>query len=93
MIFSKTRITRALIRLRVRTGWSAPMLFANPEDRYSRDKAQIMLLNMLTTSGLLIVIKYNMVLPFSESLYSLLAVFFVAHFDSSHNYLNCSEDL
>ena len=34
MILSKMRITRALIRLRGCAGWSAPLLFANPEDRF-----------------------------------------------------------
>ena len=31
MILSKKRITKALIRLRVCAGWSAPVLFANPQ--------------------------------------------------------------
>ena len=35
MILSKKRITKALIRLRGCAGWSAPVLFANPEDRFS----------------------------------------------------------
>ena len=30
MVLSKTRITKALIRLRGCAGWSAPVLFANP---------------------------------------------------------------
>ena len=30
MVLSKKRITKALIRLRGRAGWSAPVLFANP---------------------------------------------------------------
>ena len=30
MVLSNKRITRALIRLHVCTGWSAPLLFANP---------------------------------------------------------------
>ena len=30
MVLTKTRITKGLIRLRGRTGWSAPVLFANP---------------------------------------------------------------
>ena len=37
----KTRITKALIRLRGCAGWSAPVLFANPEDSFSRVEAQI----------------------------------------------------
>ena len=35
MILSKIRTTKALIRLRGCAGWSAPVLFANPEDRFS----------------------------------------------------------
>ena len=34
MIISKKRITNALISLRGCAGWSAPLLFANPEDRF-----------------------------------------------------------
>ena len=34
MVLSKTRLTKALIRLRRCAGWSAPVLFANPEDRF-----------------------------------------------------------
>ena len=41
MILSKTRITRALIRLRGCTGWSAPVLFASPEDRYPHVEAHM----------------------------------------------------
>ena len=32
---------KALIRLRGCTGWSAPVLFANPKDRFSHDGAHI----------------------------------------------------
>ena len=35
MIFSNKRKTKALISLRKRAGWSAPLLFAKPEDRFS----------------------------------------------------------
>ena len=35
MILSNKPITKVLIRLRISTGWSAPLLFANPEDRFS----------------------------------------------------------
>ena len=41
MKLSKKRITKALIRLHGCEGWSAPVLFANPEDRFSRVFAQI----------------------------------------------------
>ena len=41
-ILSKTRITMVLISLRVCAGWSAALLFTNPEDRFSRVKAQIL---------------------------------------------------
>ena len=40
MILSKKRITKALIRLRGCAGWSAPVLFATPDYRFSRDEAQ-----------------------------------------------------
>ena len=41
MALPETRITKALIRLRGCAGWSVPVLFANPEDRFSRVEAQI----------------------------------------------------
>ena len=41
MILSNKRITKALIRLRVCAGWSAPVLFANPEDRFTHVEAQL----------------------------------------------------
>ena len=41
MILSNKRITKVLIRLRGCAGWSAPLLFANPEDRVSRIGAQL----------------------------------------------------
>ena len=43
MVLCNKRITMALIRLRRCAGWSAPLLFATPppEDRFSRDEAQL----------------------------------------------------
>ena len=41
MILSKTRITKALIRLRECAGWSAPVCSQNTEDRLSRVAAQL----------------------------------------------------
>ena len=41
MVLSKTRITKALIRLRERTGWSAPVLFINPKRLVYRVEAHI----------------------------------------------------
>ena len=35
-IHSNKRITKVLIRLCRCVGWSAPLLFTNPEDRFSR---------------------------------------------------------
>ena len=49
MIFSNKRITKAVIRLRGGAGWSAPVLFANPEDRFSRDEAQFKILEVSET--------------------------------------------
>ena len=43
MVISKKWTTKALIRLRGCAGWSAPVLLTNPEDRFSRDEAQIYL--------------------------------------------------
>ena len=40
-ILPKKRITKVLISLPRCAGWSAPLLFANPEDRFSRIKAHI----------------------------------------------------
>ena len=34
MIISNKRIIKALIRLRICAGWSAPLLFANPRIRF-----------------------------------------------------------
>ena len=36
MILFNKQITKVLIRLRAWAGWSTPLLFANPEDRFSR---------------------------------------------------------
>ena len=47
MVLSKKRITKALIRLHGCAGWSAPVLFANPEDRFSRGEAQITVVFLL----------------------------------------------
>ena len=41
MIFSKQRITKALISLHGYAGWSAPLLFTTIEDRFSRVAAHI----------------------------------------------------
>ena len=41
MILSKKRITKALIRLHVCAGWSAPLLFANLRRQVSRVEAHI----------------------------------------------------
>ena len=41
MILSNTQITKALIRLCGYAGKSAPLLFANPEDRFSQVEAYI----------------------------------------------------
>ena len=38
MIFSKMRKTKSMIRLGGCAGWSAPLLYPNPEDRFSRDE-------------------------------------------------------
>ena len=40
-VLSKTWITKALIRLHICAGWSTPVLYSTPEDRFSRDKAHI----------------------------------------------------
>ena len=42
MILSNKGIKKALIRLRGCTGWSAPLFFANIEDRFSGFEAHIM---------------------------------------------------
>ena len=39
IIFAHNRITKALISLRGYAGWSAPLLFAHPQDRFSRVEA------------------------------------------------------
>ena len=41
MILYNTRITKALIRLHECAGWSAPLLFETPEDRFSHVEAHI----------------------------------------------------
>ena len=50
MILSNKRIIKALIRLRGCAGWSEPLLFANPEDRFSRAEAHIRWLILYTNS-------------------------------------------
>ena len=44
MILSQKRITRALISLLICTGLSAPLLFANLKDKFSRIEAFIILM-------------------------------------------------
>ena len=39
MLLSDKRIPKALFSLRGCAGWSAPLLFAHPEDRFSRVEA------------------------------------------------------
>ena len=51
MMVSNTRITKALIRLCGCTVWSAPVLFANPEDRFSHVEAQMICLNYMWMSS------------------------------------------
>ena len=41
VIPTNKRITKALIRLSGCAGWSAPLLFPNPEDRFSHVEAHI----------------------------------------------------
>ena len=43
MILFKMLITKALISLHGCAGWSVPLLFANPEDRFSRAEAHVIL--------------------------------------------------
>ena len=40
MILSQKLITKSLIRLHGCAGWSAPLLFAAPEDRFSREEVR-----------------------------------------------------
>ena len=47
MILSQKHITKVLIRMRGCAGWSAPLLFANPEDRFSPVKAIIIRLRIV----------------------------------------------
>ena len=42
MILSNKRITKPLIRPRRCAGWSAPLFFSNPEDRFSRFEVHMM---------------------------------------------------
>ena len=51
MILDKKRTTKALIRLRGCAGWSAPVLFATPEDRFSRDAAHFILYFCIYNTG------------------------------------------
>ena len=51
MKLSKMQITKVLISLRGCAGWSATLLFANPEDRFSRIEAQILVFITLASSG------------------------------------------
>ena len=49
MILSNKQITKVLIRLCGCAGWSAPLLFAKPENRISRDEAYIRPISSLQT--------------------------------------------
>ena len=49
MLVSNTRITKGLIRLRGCAGWSAPVLFAIPEDRFSHVEAQLIGSDLFST--------------------------------------------
>ena len=42
MVLFKKRITEALIRQRGCAGWSAPVLFTTPQDRFSRIEAHLL---------------------------------------------------
>ena len=55
MILSKKPTTKALIRLRRCAGWSAHVLFATPEDRFSRNDAHL-IYNLLYFITLYIVV-------------------------------------
>ena len=46
MILSYKRISMALIGLCGCAGWSASLLFATPEDRFSRDDAHIVSISL-----------------------------------------------
>ena len=47
MILSKKQIIKALISLRGCAGWSAPSLFANPDDRFSCVEAHIITVHQM----------------------------------------------
>ena len=49
MILSNKHITKALIGLHGCTGWSAPLLFVNPKDRFSRVEALLALCCLIHT--------------------------------------------
>ena len=67
MVLSKTQITKVLIRLRGCAGWSAPVLFANPQNRFSRVEAHIILTHTLDLMGqnniYLLLTCLNLILP------------------------------
>ena len=52
MILSKKRIKKVFISLCGCTGWSAPLLFANPEDRFSH--VEVHLVYVLLPEGVLL---------------------------------------
>ena len=51
MVLSKTRITKALIRLRGCAGWSAPVLFANPRRQVFSRRGPILTCHKQDISG------------------------------------------
>ena len=83
IILSKKQITKALTRLRGCAGWSTPLLFANPEDRFSRVEAH------LRNSGVYkctcSVHLHRLIVLIYISLFSLLALLF--HFLNNNIYI------
>ena len=59
IVLYKTRITKALIRLRGCAGWSAPVLFANPEDRFSRGEAHVLDYSISLRYRMTVVLEYS----------------------------------
>ena len=73
MILSNKQITKALIRLRRCADWYAPVLLANPKDRFSRDKAHMITDSLDNTEKLLRVMESPSTI--TDRVYKILAPF------------------
>ena len=66
MILCNKEITKALIRMRGCAGWSAPLLFKNPEDRFSHDEAHMILFRIVSPAQFVEISNHQMNIDLSD---------------------------